>query len=214
MGNKKGIGCGGAVVVLILIGVFISIVSNIGKGAREAQESVAASSTASVKDPYEDIINEISPACRKIGISPSKISGMTKIDNWDSGEQYRFSYDGISFNACMNEDGTVNSINCGTNKMYADGEALISYMNGFLVRSDGGTVENGVCEANGIVMNLTGVDCSYVEVDVGYYDKNGVKVTSGIDNVMNLKNGEQWRFKAYGFGDGITNYIIQDITWY
>lgn len=211
MEEKKGLGCGTALVILLLLGGFVFFIQNI---AKKSDDNITSESSVVSEDPFKDIIETISPACRSVGIRTSKIKNFNQIENWDGGEQYQFSYDGVSFAACMNEDGTLNSINCGSNKMYADGEALICYMNGFLVRSDGGTVENSSCEANGIVMNLTGNDCSYVEVNVGYYDKNGVKITSGLDNVLNLKKGEQWRFKAYGFGDGITNFKIENITWY
>lgn len=220
-GSKQGIGCVGAIVVLALIGVFISIVANIGKGARMAQESAASSRSSSVstssaapKDPYADIKDLITPACGSVGISPSEIKNIKQLDDWESGERYQFSFSGYNYTADLNEDGTLNNISIGTNVLYADGEVKIRYMNGFLVRDDGGTTDNNTCEVNGTVLNITGGDCSYVQVDVGYYDDNGVKITSGLDNVLNLKKGEQWRFKAYGIGSGIKRYKIEEISWY
>lgn len=208
--KKKGLGCGTALVILLLLGGFVYFIQGV---AKDQKDTSSASSVVS-EDPYAGLISTISPACKSVGIVPSQITGISQIENWEGGEQYQFSYDGVKFKAALNSDGTVDGIYCGTNKMYDNGEAAISYLKGFLVRADGGSTEYGTCEANGIVMNLTGADCSYVQIDVGFYDKNGVKITSGLDNVLNLEKGGQWRFKAYGFGDGITNYKIEDISWY
>lgn len=217
--KQGGIGCVGVIVAIVIVGVFISIVANIGKGVRMAQESAASRASASSsstisEEPYSNIKQLISTACRGVGINPSEIKNIMQLDNWEGGERYQFAFSGYNYTADLNEDGTLNNISIGTNVLYSDGEVKIRYMNGFLVRDDGGTTDNDACEVNGTVLNITGGDCSYVQIDVGYYDDNGVKITSGLDNVLNLKKGEQWRFKAYGFGSGIKRYKIEEISWY
>ena len=98
--------------------------------------------------------------------------------------------------------------------MYTGGSAIITYNNGFLIGDKNGEVDNDICKVEGIVMNATGETCSYAEITIGFYDKDGVKVTSGIDNILNLKHNEKWRYTVHGFGSGITTYKIEEITWY
>ncbi len=213
--SKQGMSVGETIAALILIGIVLSFVASIGRTSREV-DSRSGSATTSVasEDPYSSLKDLISPACRSVGISPSEIKVVTQLDNWEGGERYQFSFNGCNYTADLNEDGTLNKISLGTNALYADGEVKIRYMNGFLVRDDGGTTQYESCEVNGIVMNITGKDCAYVQVDIGYYSDSGTKIASGLDNVLNLKNGEQWRFKAYGIGSGIAKYKIEDISWY
>lgn len=213
-GSKQGMGCGVALVILLLLGGFVYFIQGVARDHSDESSNASGASSVVSEDPYAGVISTISSACKSVGIAPSQIVNVSQIENWENGEQYQFSYDGVKFTAALNSDGTVDGIYCGTNKMYDNGEAVIRYLKGFLVRTDSGTVEYGTCEVNGIVMNLTGADCSYVQIDVGFFGKDGVKITSGLDNVLNLKKGEQWRFKVYGFGDGITNYKIEDISWY
>lgn len=74
MGNKKGLGCGGAIVVLILLGVFVSIIVNIGKGAREAEESANSSSQPEMsRSEYIDSCTEI--AYEDLARNPDKYKG-------------------------------------------------------------------------------------------------------------------------------------------
>jgi hypothetical protein len=87
-------------------------------------------------------------------------------------------------------------------------------INGFLIGDREGTTYDGYCEVVGVVANATGYNCSYVQITIGFYNENNVKVDSGIDNILNLSAGETWQYEVTGFGDGITNFIIDDITWY
>lgn len=74
-GSKQGIGLGGAILVLILIGVLVSIVSNIGKGAREAQESADSSQPTISKYEYISKCTEIDYA--DLARNPDKYKGQS-----------------------------------------------------------------------------------------------------------------------------------------
>ncbi len=87
-------------------------------------------------------------------------------------------------------------------------------INGFLIGDREGTTYDGYCEVVGVVANATGYNCSYVQITIGFYNENDVKIDSGIDNILNLNAGETWQYEVTGFGDGITNFRIDDITWY
>lgn len=87
-------------------------------------------------------------------------------------------------------------------------------INGFLIGDREGTTYDGYCDVVGVVANATGYNCSYVQITVGFYNDNNVKIDSGIDNILNLNAGETWQYEVTGFGDGITSFKIDDITWY
>lgn len=87
-------------------------------------------------------------------------------------------------------------------------------MNGFVIFEKKGESDSYGCTVNGIVGNATGRDCSYVQITIGFYDENGIKVASGLDNILNLKSGDIWKFSAYGYGSGIKKYQIEEIYWY
>lgn len=93
-------------------------------------------------------------------------------------------------------------------------EKKLPTLNGFVIGERSGTNYDGYCEVIGVVGNGTGKDLSYVEITIGFYNKNGVKITSGIDNVLNLGAGETWQYDVLGFGDGISTYKIEDITYF
>ena len=159
-GSKQGMGCGVALVILLLLGGFVYFIQGVARDHSDESSNASGASSVVSEDPYAGVISTISSACKSVGIAPSQIVNVSQIENWENGEQYQFSYDGVKFTAALNSDGTVDGIYCGTNKMYDNGEAVIRYLKGFLVRTDSGTVEYGTCEVNGIVMNLTGADCS------------------------------------------------------
>lgn len=75
--KQGGIGCAGIILAVIVVGVFISIVANIGRGMRESQESIAASETASIQQLTKD---EYIAGCTDIAYSdlarnPDKYKG-------------------------------------------------------------------------------------------------------------------------------------------
>ncbi|MBP0985108.1 MAG: zinc ribbon domain-containing protein [Oscillospiraceae bacterium] len=76
-GSKQGIGCGGIILAVIIVGVLISILVNIGKGAREAEESMNSSETSSVqqlsKEDYIASCTEI--AYSDLARNPDKYKG-------------------------------------------------------------------------------------------------------------------------------------------
>ena len=62
--KQGGIGCVGVIVAIVIVGVFISIVANIGKGVRMAQESAASRASASSsstisEEPYSTYIHRL-----------------------------------------------------------------------------------------------------------------------------------------------------------
>lgn len=87
-------------------------------------------------------------------------------------------------------------------------------MNGFIIGDRDGTTYDDYCHIVGVVANATGQDCSYVQITIGLYNKNGVKINSAMDNVLNLAAGETWQYEVYGYGSGISEFKIEDITWY
>ena len=87
-------------------------------------------------------------------------------------------------------------------------------MNGFLIGDKAGTTYDGYCDVVGVVANATGYNCSYVQITIGFYNDNNVKIDSGIDTILNLNAGETWQYEVTGFGDDITSFKIEDISWY
>lgn len=87
-------------------------------------------------------------------------------------------------------------------------------INGFIIGDKKGTTDDFGCTVKGVVANATGKDCDYVQITIGFYDENDTKITSGIDNVLNLKSGESWKYTVYGLGSDITSFRVEEITWY
>lgn len=87
-------------------------------------------------------------------------------------------------------------------------------MNGFVIGEKKGTSDEYGCRVVGVVANGTGKDCRYVQITIGFYSKNGAKIDSGIDNVLNLGAGESWQYEVYGLGSNISSFKIEDISWY
>ena len=87
-------------------------------------------------------------------------------------------------------------------------------MNGFVIGEKKGKSDEYGCRVVGVVANGTGKDCRYVQITIGFYSKNGAKIDSGIDNVLNLGAGESWQYEVYGLGSNISSFKIEDISWY
>lgn len=200
---KQGTGGGTIALAVILVG---GILFFIGRGQSGKNDN---SNTQ-----YADIVQSISAECKAVGISPSEIKNVKQVDSQGGAEKYQFSFENLTLTVDFNEDGSLKDICCGTNEMYSDGQAKIRYLNGFLVGESAGVTKNDTCTVEGYVLNVTGHDCQYAEITVGYFDSKNVKITSGIDNILNLKNNEQWKYKAFGFGSGIDSYKIESISWY
>ena len=61
-----------------------------------------------------------------------------------------------------------------------------------------GTYQYGYTTVKGTLVNNTGMDYSYVEINWNLYDANGNKTDTARDNISGLKDGESWSFKAIG----------------
>ena len=72
----------------------------------------------------------------------------------------------------------------------------------------------GYCEVTGSLKNVSGKDYSYAEVTYGFYDSTGAKVGSGIDNLLNFKNGDTWKYTVIGYGKDISKCKLEEISAY
>ena len=86
--------------------------------------------------------------------------------------------------------------------------------NGFIIGDKQGTNHGDYCEVIGVVKNVSGHNCSYVAVTIGFYNANGTKITTGLDNILNLNNNEQWQYTVLGFGSNIETFKIENIEWF
>ena len=48
----------------------------------------------------------------------------------------------------------------------------------------------------GVAENTAGKELSYAQIDVKFYDGDGILIGNSLDNVNNLENGEKWRFEV------------------
>lgn len=207
--SKQGTGGGTIALAVILVG---GILFFIGKGRNDKNDTSSTSVTSNAQ--YGEMLRSISAECSAIGIPSSKIRDVQQISPQGDNEKYQFSFENLSFTVEFNDDGSLKNICCGSNEMYSEGQAKIKYMNGFLVGDSSGETNGDSCTVSGIVLNATGSECPYAEITIGFYGSGNIKISSGIDNILNLKNNEQWRYTVYGFGTGIKNYKIEGITWY
>lgn len=74
--------------------------------------------------------------------------------------------------------------------------------------------EFGVRYYTGTIKNETSTDYGYVDVTIGFYDENGVKLGSGIDNVLNLGAGETWKFSVVCIYDNAKTAKVEKIDCY
>lgn len=71
--------------------------------------------------------------------------------------------------------------------------------------------EYGYAHIKGVVVNNTGINYSYVEINYSIYDTNGNKVATAMDNIRGLKDTESWSFEALGRCDGHFKYKFESI---
>ena len=101
------------------------------KKAKEEQERLNAEKPENAKkagvslDAFENMIN----ACKVIDIEYGKISNITAKTDWANGKRCSFNFNGYTFLVYFNQDGTVNSINCGTVKFYENGKKVEDWKN-------------------------------------------------------------------------------------
>jgi hypothetical protein len=65
-----------------------------------------------------------------------------------------------------------------------------------------GTSEYGTGRIQGRVVNKTGHDLSYAEIDFNLYDKSGAQVDTAMTNTTNLEAGATWKFEAVAMRGG------------
>lgn len=74
--------------------------------------------------------------------------------------------------------------------------------------------EFGVRYYTGTIRNDTSRNYTYVDVTIGFYDENGVKLGSGLDNVLNLGSGETWKFSVVCMYDNAKSAKVENIDFY
>ena len=57
----------------------------------------------------------------------------------------------------------------------------------------------GTLSITGVAENVAGKTLSYVQVDVKFYDEDGVLIGNSLDNANDLEAGEKWKFEAVYF---------------
>lgn len=101
------------------------------KEAKEEEERLNAEKPENAKkagvslEAFENMIN----ACKVIDIEYGKISNITAKNDWANGKRCSFNFNGYTFLVYFNQDGTVNSINCGTVKFYENGKKVEDWKN-------------------------------------------------------------------------------------
>jgi len=53
---------------------------------------------------------------------------------------------------------------------------------------------------SGIAENTGNKRLSYAEIDVKFYDKEGILIDTSFDNINDLDSGEKWKFEVMYFG--------------
>lgn len=154
-GAKQGIGCGTAILVIFIIGVVLSALAGIGRGARQAEQQM--------NTPQQT---------------------------------------------------TASTTTAGTTTGASQSETDRQVMNGFVIGDKQGEINDGMCRVIGVIGNGTGKDCEAVTITIGFYSESGVKVTSGVDTVLNLRAGESWQYEVLAMGSNIATYKIDDIEWF
>jgi hypothetical protein len=59
--------------------------------------------------------------------------------------------------------------------------------------------EYGNLMVQGVAKNTAGKKLAYAEIDVKFYDKEGILIGTSLDNINNIEDGEKWRFEVMYF---------------
>lgn len=65
-----------------------------------------------------------------------------------------------------------------------------------IVEQRSGVTEYGNPTVRGLAENTADRELSYVEIQARFFDANGTRVGSGMDNIRNLGPGNSWEFEA------------------
>lgn len=118
-----------AIIILLAGSVLLSL---LGCSAKNDISSTARTNN----DIYTE---EFKTACSDISLDVDKINGWEQIDGWANGERFRFTYEKQSVLAYINFDGSISSINIGTEHIYEKGYEPYN-VNDFII--DVNTAEN------------------------------------------------------------------------
>jgi hypothetical protein len=106
----------------------------------------------------------------------------------------------------------TNNENEGEEETGAD-EQIITYEKGLQLIDYDWKNEDYVSYVVGTIKNNSDRNFSYVQVEIGLYDKSDARVGSTLDNINNLEPHGVWKFKAVVANpEEVERYKVQNIT--